>query len=81
VTPGVLAQVVACTAEHAHRLMPRQHELAVLHRHIELVTLPDAEGMTEVSREHHSSERVDASSAVRSAHANAVLPCDMRSVL
>lgn len=41
--PGMLAQVVPGAAEHALRLVPRQHQLAIVHGDLEHVALADAE--------------------------------------
>jgi len=79
--PGMLAQVVPRVAEHAHRLVSRQHQLAIVHRDVEYVSLANAERMPQVGRQHDSPERVDAPRAVLRAHVKGVRPNGMRSVL
>ena len=78
---GVLAQLVAGSAEDAFRLVTAQHELVVVHRHLEHVTFADAEGVPQVGGKHDAPEGVDATSALLRAHANRARCGDMRSVL
>jgi len=81
VSAPALTEGVARPAEHAHRLVPGQDQVAVVHCHIQHVALADAERVSEVGGEHHPPERVDAPGAILRAHVKRVGRDDIWSVL
>ena len=64
----VLAQVVAGTAERAARIVPSEHEVAIVDAHVEHVAFADAQCVPEVGREHNPAQRVDSACSVGCAH-------------